>query len=61
MNWFSTHGAKVLSFATGVSALITAQADALHVPEHMVAWFTLASAVATMAHTIFFPNEGASK
>ena len=56
MNWFAAHGDKLLAFITAVSALAVTQAQSLGMNEHFVAWITLGSGIATLAHTIFFPN-----
>lgn len=57
MNWFANNGDKLLAFLTGVSALLVTQATALHLDEQIVAWITLGSAIATLAHTLWFPGN----
>lgn len=56
MQGFGQWGDKLLAFITGICALAVTQAQSLGINEHLVAWITLASAVATLAHTIWFPN-----
>jgi len=57
MSWFATHGAKLLSFLTGVAGLATTMHESLHISEDALAWVTFGAAVLTLSHTVFFPNQ----
>ena len=53
MKWFAANGDKVLSLFTGACAIV--QAAGLY-EGAVVKWLTVAGAIGTLAHTIFFPN-----
>ena len=54
MSWFAANGDKLLAFFTGACAL--AQAGNL-VEGPAIKWLTFASALATLAHTIWYNNQ----
>ena len=56
MNYFAAHGDKVLAFLTAASAFAVTQAQSLGFNEAVISWVTFGSGLATLAHTIFFPN-----
>lgn len=60
MDWFKNNGDKVLSTITGISALAATQWHQLHLNETAMAYVAFAGAIATLLHTVFYPN-GANK
>lgn len=60
MQGFSQWGDKLFASITGICALLTTQAQALQINARAVAWITFAAAVATLLHTIVFPNSTAN-
>lgn len=61
MNWFAKNGDKVLSLLTLALGLITTQATSLGLNPKAVAWGVVISAIATAAHTIFYPGTPPTK
>lgn len=53
---FIKNGDKAFASVTAVCALATAQAAVLHIDPVVGAWITFASGVATILHTVYFPN-----
>jgi hypothetical protein len=60
-SFFASHGGKILSLITAAAALATTQATSLGLSEHITSWLTFTSGVATLAHTLYFPNTSAEK
>lgn len=54
--WFAKNGDKVLAFLTAASGAADLDAKALGLDPHAVAIAVFCGTLATLAHTIFFPN-----
>lgn len=60
MKGFSQWGDKLFASITAVCALLQTDASALHINALVLAWITFGSGVATLLHTIIFPNTTAA-
>lgn len=61
MQGFAQWGDKLLAFITSALALAVTMAvgptPALHINASILGWLTFGSGLATLAHTVFFPNS----